>query len=194
VRSNTVNAGTSKGAQPGFKEIARQWWIVVLGVGLALALGLADRSRGAKIVDTTLYSLKEMALVLPPIFIILGLLDVWVPREKMVRFMGEGSGVKGVLLAFLLGAAAAGPLYGAFPVAQVLLRKGASVRNVTILLGSWSTLKIPMLLFELTSMGPRFTLTRMAVDVVGVLLIALLLDRFMTTKDREEIIAKANAA
>lgn len=181
-------------AKPGLAALARQWWIVVLGVGLALALGLADRGRGAKIVDTTLYSLKEMALVLPPIFIILGLLDVWVPREKMVRFMGEGSGVKGVLLAFLLGAAAAGPLYGAFPVAQVLLRKGASMRNVTILLGSWSTLKIPMLLFELTSMGPRFTLTRMAVDVVGVLLIALLLDRLMPAKDKDEIIAKSGGA
>jgi uncharacterized membrane protein YraQ (UPF0718 family) len=179
--------------KPGVKELARQWWILVVGVGVAMVLGLLDLGRGAKIVDTTLYSLKEMALVLPPIFIILGLLDVWVPREKMVKFMGEGSGARGVLLAFLLGAAAAGPLYGAFPVAQVLLRKGASMRNITILLGAWSTLKIPMLLFELANMGARFTLTRMAVDVVGVLLIALALERFMSAKDREEIITKANA-
>lgn len=173
------------------KDILKKWWILAVGLGLALALGLIDRGRGAKIVDTTLVSLKEMLLVLPPIFIILGLLDAWVPREKMIRYMGEGSGAKGVLLAFLLGAAAAGPLYGAFPVAQVLLRKGASVRNITILLGAWSTLKIPLLLFELTSMGARFTLTRMAVDIGGVLVISLLLDRLLTAKDREEIIARA---
>jgi uncharacterized membrane protein YraQ (UPF0718 family) len=42
-----------------------------------------------------------MLLVIPPIFILLGLLDVWVPKEK-VKFMGEGSGLKGVLLAIFL--------------------------------------------------------------------------------------------
>jgi uncharacterized membrane protein YraQ (UPF0718 family) len=194
VKGEAVKGKTAKPGKPGLKELARQWWILVVGVGVALVLGLLDHGRGARIVDTTLYSLREMALVLPPIFILLGLLDVWVPREKMVKFMGEGSGARGALLAFLLGAAAAGPLYGAFPVAQVLLRKGASMRNITILLGAWSTLKIPMLLFELASMGPRFTLTRMAVDIVGVLLIAFLLERFMSAKDRDEIVAKANAS
>ncbi len=182
------------GRKPVIRELAKRWWILLVGAALALGLGLSEPARGSKIIDTTLFSLKEMLLVLPPIFIILGLLDVWVPREKMVRFMGEGSGLKGMLLAILLGAAAAGPLYGAFPVAQVLLRKGASMRNVIILLGAWSTLKIPMLLFELTNMGPRFTLTRLAVDIVGVLLIALVMERFMTAKDREEIVAKANAS
>lgn len=34
---------------------------------------------------------KTMLLVIPPIFILLGLLDVWVPREKMMKFMGPGS-------------------------------------------------------------------------------------------------------
>ena len=65
-----------------------------------------------------------MLLVIPPIFILLGLLDVWVPREKMMRFMGPSSGMKGGVLAFLLGSFAAGPLYGAFPVAAVLDEEG----------------------------------------------------------------------
>ena len=43
-------------------------------------------------------NLLEMASVLPPIFILLGLLDVWVERETMVRYMGEGSGLKGAAL------------------------------------------------------------------------------------------------
>lgn len=146
------------------------------------------RARAAGI---TMSNLKEMLLVLPPIFIILGLLDVWVPREQMIRLMGEGSGLRGILLAFLLGSAAAGPLYAAFPVAQVLLKKGASTRNVFILLGAWSTTKIPMLMFELTKMGARFTLTRLAVDLAGILLIALALERFVSDKDRQEVLAKA---
>jgi len=176
------------------KELAKRWWIFFVAAILALVLGLADHSRGTKIIDVTLSSLKEMLLVLPPIFIILGLLDVWVPREQMIRFMGEGSGAKGILLAVFLGSAAAGPLYGAFPVAQVLLKKGASLRNVVILLGAWSTTKIPMLMFEFANLGARFTLTRLAVDMAGIILIAVLMERFMSEKDREEILAKAQAS
>ncbi len=161
---------------------------------LSLFCGLTNHASGAQAVDITLSNLKEMLLVLPPIFIILGLLDVWVPREQMIKLMGEDSGLMGIVLAFLLGSAAAGPLYAAFPVAQVLLKKGASMRNVLILLGAWSTTKIPMLMFELTSMGARFTVTRLIVDLGGILLIALLMERFMKEKDRDEILAKARGA
>ncbi len=157
-------------------------------------LWIASRQLGEKAVTGTLSSLKEMLFVLPPIFIILGLLDVWVPRERMVKYLGEGSGIRGVLIAFVLGSAAAGPLYGAFPVAQVLLKKGASMRNVLILLGAWSTTKIPMLMFEYANLGARFTFTRLAMDLVGIAAIAWLMDRLLGARDREEIQAKADAA
>jgi uncharacterized membrane protein YraQ (UPF0718 family) len=175
------------------QNIVRNWWILAAALLAAGGVWIFAPDRGPKMAEVTLYSFREMLLVLPPIFIILGLLDVWVPREKMVRFMGEGSGVRGVLLALFLGSAAAGPLYGAFPVAQVLLRKGASIRNVLILIGAWSTTKIPMLMFEYANMGARFTITRLVVDLAGILLIAGLLERVMTVKDREELVAKANA-
>jgi len=173
------------------KNAMKQWWILFVAVLLALGLWLFDRGRGVQMVDVTLYSLKEMLLVLPPIFIILGLLDVWVPREQMIRFMGEDSGLKGIMLAILLGSAAAGPLYAAFPVAQVFLKKGASLRNVLILLGAWSTTKIPMLMFELSNLGARFTVTRLVVDIAGILLIAWIMDRILGQKDRAEIREKA---
>jgi hypothetical protein len=48
-----------------------------------------------------------------------------------------------------------------------------------------------MLMFELTSMGPRFTVTRLIVDLAGILLIALSMEQFMKEKDRDEILAKA---
>ncbi len=37
--------------------------------------------------------------VIPPIFILLGLLDTWVPREKVVNHLGAGSGLRGLSLA-----------------------------------------------------------------------------------------------
>jgi uncharacterized membrane protein YraQ (UPF0718 family) len=181
-------------AKRGRIAAARTWLLLAVTLAATLALWIAKRPLGEKAVTGTLASLKEMLFVLPPIFIILGLLDVWVPREKMVKFLGEGSGIRGTLIAFVLGSAAAGPLYGAFPVAQVLLKKGASMRNVLVLLGAWSTTKIPMLMFEYANLGARFTFTRLAVDLVGIAGIAWLMDRLLGTRDREEIRVKALAS
>jgi hypothetical protein len=83
----------------------------------------------------------------------------------MIRYMGEGSGLKGILLSMFIGSAAAGPLYAAFPVSAVFMKKGVSFSNVMIFIGAWSTTKIPMVLFEFQSLGARFALTRLLVDI-----------------------------
>lgn len=173
------------------KTLLRRYWFFLMtlaGLGVFFLLGA---ERGARAVSVTAYSLKEMALVIPPVFLLLGLLDVWVPRDVMVRFMGPGSGLRGVLLAIVTGSAAAGPLYGAFPVAAVFLRKGASITNVLIFVGAWSTTKIPMFLFELGALGTRFALTRLAVDIPGIILIALVLSSTLTDKDRATLLDSA---
>jgi uncharacterized membrane protein YraQ (UPF0718 family) len=173
------------------KSLLRRYWFFLLtlaALGVFLILG-ADR--GLRALSVTAYSIREMILVIPPVFLLLGLLDVWVPRDAMVRFMGPGAGLKGVVLAIVTGSAAAGPLYGAFPVAAVFLRKGASITNVLIFVGAWSTTKIPMFLFELSALGPRFALTRLAVDIPGIILIALLLSAVLGEKDRSLLLQKA---
>lgn len=128
-----------------------------------------------------------MFFVIPPIFLLLGLLDVWVPRTTMVKYMGEGSGLKGILLAFLIGSAAAGPLYGAFPVAAVFMKKGVKFLNLMVFIGAWSTTKIPMLMFEIESLGLKFALTRLAIDIPGIILIAFLLTKLISKREKEEI-------
>jgi uncharacterized membrane protein YraQ (UPF0718 family) len=158
------------------KTVKRYLFFIVSSLVLLL-IWLLDPGIGAKAMDTVFFSLKEMALVIPPIFILLGLLDVWVPRETMMRTMGEGSGAKGVLLSLFMGSAAAGPLYGAFPVAGVFMKKGAGFMNILIFIGAWSTTKIPMLLFEISALGPRFAFTRLALSLMGIFIIAFLVNK-----------------
>ena len=142
---------------------------------------------GASLIEQS----RTMLLVVPPIFLLLGLMDVWVPREMMMRFMGPGSGIKGSLIAFAVGSAAAGPLYGAFPVAAILMKKGASFTNILIFIGAWSTTKIPMLLFEMKALGFRFALARLAIDIPGIILIALALKAVVPKAEVERLYAAA---
>ena len=157
---------------------------------LALAniiIGLIMPGIGLKSLELTRANLLEMMSVIPPIFILLGLLDVWVDRSTMIRLTGNGSGLKGVLIAFLMGSAAAGPLYAAFPVAGMMLKKGSSLMNVFIFIGAWSTTKIPMLTFEAASLGLPFTLTRLALSVIGILAIALISQKSLNVEQKEEL-------
>lgn len=156
-----------------------------------IGVALWDHPKEIKAIQVIGFSMKEMLLVIPPIFILLGLLDVWVPRETMVKHMGEGSGLKGILLAFFIGSAAAGPLYGAFPVVGVFLKKGVSFTNILIFIGAWSTTKIPMFLFEWSALGSRFALVRLAVDIPGIILIAWVINKMLSTKEKENLYRKA---
>jgi len=102
----------------------------------------------------------EMILFLPLMFVLIGLFDVWVPREKIIHHLGPEAGTMGILWVVLLAMLQAGPLYAAFPVAALLWKKGCSVRNVFVYLGAFSTLKIPMLAFEISFLGLKFSLLR----------------------------------
>lgn len=171
------------------RRYAAVFLIAILFVGfLALYPGFQ-----AKAIDMLAFQTQTMLLVIPPIFILLGLLDVWVPRENMMRLMGPGSGPKGVLLSFLLGSFAAGPLYGAFPVAGVLMKKGASFTNVMVFMGAWSTTKIPMILFESSALGPRFAYSRLAIDVVGIVFIAGAMSATIRKDEIEKCYERAKA-
>ena len=174
----------------------KRYKMVIIAAAALGGLFLFRRSLGIKAAGISLFSFKEMALVIPPIFILLGLLDVWVPRETMVKYMGEESGVRGVILAIVLGSAAAGPLYGAFPVAAVLMKKGAKFSNIMVFIGAWSTTKIPMFLFEISAMGAKFAVTRMLVDIPGIILIGCVLNKIVSEKEKEQLyeVAKEIAA
>ncbi len=156
-----------------------------------LVITLINRQLGIKALLITGNSIKEMLLVIPPIFVLLGLLDVWVPRDTMIKYMGEGSGLKGILLAILIGSAAAGPLYGAFPVAAVFMSKGVKFMNVLVFIGAWSTTKIPMLLFEMAALGNKFAMTRLLVDIPGIILLAFVLSKLVSKKEVEILYEKA---
>ena len=150
-------------------------FLVLFGVNVALLF--LEPSVGQKAFALTGDNVLEMLSFLPPIFVLLGLLDVWVDRETMMKYMGPGSGARGMMLAFILGSAAAGPLYAAFPMAGVMMKKGASMLNVFIFIGAWSTTKIPLIMFETATLGFRFMALRLVFNIAGIFLIALILEK-----------------
>lgn len=175
------------------KKWIKRYRVFIIVLIAMIILTIFNQQLGIKALRITGNSVKEMLLVIPPIFILLGLLDVWVPRETMVKYMGEGSGLKGILLAIFIGSAAAGPLYGAFPVAAVFMKKGVKFMNILIFIGAWSTTKIPMFLFEMAALGPRFAIARLLIDIPGIIIIAYILSKMVSIKEVEQLYENAKA-
>lgn len=169
------------------KAFMKRYRMLLLLILTNIVISLLLPDIGLSSVKITLQSFVEMISVIPPIFILLGLLDVWVDRATMMKYTGKGSGIKGVLIAFFLGSAAAGPLYAAFPVAGVMLKKGSSLFHVFIFIGAWSTTKIPMLTFEAANLGFTFTLTRLALSIVGILIIAATTEKALNQDGQKQI-------
>lgn len=122
-------------------------------------------------------SMIEMISFLPLIFILIGLFDVWIPRGVIEKHLGENSGIKSIVWMILLAMLQAGPLYGAFPVAYMLWKKGTSVRNIFIYIGAFTTMKIPMLSFEIGFLGLKFSLLRTLLSMPVFIIIAFIMQK-----------------
>lgn len=132
------------------------------------------------------YYFKEMLTIMPVILLLTALLNAWVPRETIQKHLGSGSGLRGSLFSLILGSISAGPIYAAFPVSIALLKKGASVTNIVILLSSWAVVKIPMLANEAKFLGPKFMIIRWILTVTTIFITGYITSKFVS---REEILA-----
>ena len=137
-------------------------------VGIAIGIGcsvLFDWEPGRAMTDDFLKNAMQILRALPPVFILIGLFEVWVKRETVERHLGQGSGVRGILWAILLGGTTVGPMLVALPVAASLHRRGAKLAVVFTYVGAAAVCRIPMTVFEATYLGLPFTIIRYAVSI-----------------------------
>ena len=123
--------------------------------------------------------LREAIVILIPVAVMMGLFEVWVPKSLIAQYLGHASGWQGVALAFLFGTLPTGPIYVAFPIAGMLLQKGARPLNIVILLNTWAALKIPQLIVETQFLGATFMLVRLALTVPSAFLIGWLVEKYV---------------
>jgi len=129
---------SKKALKPSFVAIGLYFafvaisWVAQYRPGIQMGLNLLDFA-------------KQMFSILPFVFILIGLFEVWVPRETIEAHMGVESGWKGYLWAVILASPMAGGLYVNLPIAYSLYKKGASWGVVLTFIGAGSLCRIPML-------------------------------------------------
>lgn len=95
-------------------------------------------------------------------FIIAGMIEALIPMEIISRWIGEGSGLRGIFIGTVAGGIMPGGPYVSLPLAGGFLRAGASVGTMVAFLTGWSIWAIGRLPMDIGILGWKFTLVRLA--------------------------------
>jgi uncharacterized membrane protein YraQ (UPF0718 family) len=137
-------------------------------------------SSGIEIGTNLISFLFSMSRILPCAFILIGLFEVWVPREKVEKHFGYQGGLQGYIWAIILAGTMAGGLLVALPVSSALYHKGARLSVIFTFLGASAVVRIPMTLFEASFLGAEFTAIRWIVSVPLIIISSLFLESYLS--------------
>jgi uncharacterized membrane protein YraQ (UPF0718 family) len=107
-------------------------------------------------------------------FLIAGMVQVLVPPEVIVGWMGAGSGFRGILVGTVAGAFTPGGPYVHFPIIAALQNSGAGMGPLAAYITAWALIPIHRtLVWELPFLGHDFVFSRLLVSLLAPIVIGL---------------------
>ena len=156
---------------------------VIMGV-LAIILVSVGYYKGGGEHVLGLKSAMNMTVQILPLvifaFIVAGMVQVLIPHEFLSKWIGKGSGIRGILISTVAGSLTPGGPYVSLPIAAGLLRSGASVGTTVAFLTGWSLWAFGRLPIEVGIMGWKFTLIRMVSTFLFPLIAGLIANRLFS--------------
>lgn len=140
-------------------------------IGVALLLAAVAWSQGGLllVLGGLLNSGQTLLSVIPLLiaaFVVAGLVQVMISQEMIDRWLGSGSGWRGILLACLGGALIPGGPYVYYPIAGALLQSGAGLGVLVSFITAknlWSVTRLP---YEFAILGTQLTLIRFIITLI----------------------------
>jgi uncharacterized membrane protein YraQ (UPF0718 family) len=136
---------------------------IAMGVILAALIGVAIWRGGGSLQKGLTFGGKTFLTTLPLLimaFAIAGLVQILVPREFIVKWLGAGAGYKGIMIATVAGAVTPGGPYVSFPIVASLYKSGASVGTVVAFVTAWSLWAVARFPLEIGLVGPKLAIAR----------------------------------
>jgi uncharacterized membrane protein YraQ (UPF0718 family) len=138
---------------------------------------------GIEIGEIFTHFISDLIKIIPCVFILIGLFEVWVKKETVEKHLGENSSFLSYLWVILLAGTSVGGLYLAFPVAYTLFKKGARLAVIFTYIGAAAVCRIPMTMFEASFLGIKFTVVRIIVSLPLIIISSILLEKNLIRKN-----------
>jgi len=100
------------------------------------------------------------ALLIAASMVFATLLQLLIPKEIIVNYLGASSGWRGILLGAIIGGLTPGSPYAALPFFIGLMKSGAGVPTGVAMVSAWGLYSVGRIPFELAVMGGKFTLVQ----------------------------------
>ena len=134
--------------------------------------------------ERLLYAKEQVAQtfrkVFPYILIGVGIGAVihnWIPENRVVAVLGNGNPF-GVILATLIGIPMYADIFGAIPIAEALLGKGAQLGTLLAFMMGVTTLSLPSLIMLRKAVKPKLLGVFISICTAGIILVGYLFNLF----------------
>lgn len=138
---------------------------IIMGA-LAVILFLIGYMRGEGQHAKGFHAAWKMTVEILPLlifaFIVAGMVQTLLPRDLLSKWVGEESGMRGIIIGTVAGGLTPGGPYVSLPLVGGLLRAGASVGTMVAYITGWSLWAMARLPMEIGILGWKFVLVRLA--------------------------------
>jgi uncharacterized membrane protein YraQ (UPF0718 family) len=151
------------------------FWFLFLGFVITLVVYILNAEKGMIVAKTVYSTFFEVLDIIVAVSIFIGLFQVWVKPQTIVKLLGKGSGIKGFILVCTFPILMGGSLFTVFPLLKALKEKGARTGAIASFITAWGG-KAPLLPLETKFLGWPFALLRLSLVVLFAFVMGILMD------------------
>jgi uncharacterized membrane protein YraQ (UPF0718 family) len=119
----------------GNKPIFNRMFLFPIAVLVVYAiLFLVSPDKAGQAIKSSGNVFLGMLIPLGLVFVIMLLINLFLKPAAVAKFLGKGSGIKGVVLSVVAGIISTGPIYAWYPLLKDLREKGAGESSIAIFL------------------------------------------------------------
>jgi uncharacterized membrane protein YraQ (UPF0718 family) len=156
-------------------KLLRTHWLLLFTALLYLWAFVVSPDRAAQALGDGLSFFLSVVILILAVFSLVGLLQTWIGRDRIVYFLGHESGLKGLLIAALCGTLLLGPPYVIFPLLYEVKKQGARWAVIATVMTCFA-IKLQMLPVEAGFLGWPFTLGRTLIIMIIAIPTGLLIE------------------
>ncbi|HOL16981.1 MAG TPA: permease [Bacillota bacterium] len=149
--------------------------LLILSLMAAILLYIAYRQ--GKHMEGLREAKKMFVNVLPLLllaFVMVGFINLLLPKELLQSWLGAGSGWKGLVTGSLIGSLIQGGPYAFFPMFDAVFRDSVSTGTAVAMITAWGMINVGHLPYEFTFLGSRFVALKYGIYISVPVLAGLL--------------------
>ena len=131
--------------------------LAVVLVGWSVFSGQNHQVTGLKLAWQMIVQTLPLLIL---VFIVAGMMQTMMPKDMIASWIGEKSGLRGIMIGSVAGVFIPGGPMLALPMLGGIMRSGAGIGTLVAMMTSWSLISISKVLMEVGILGWRFSFMR----------------------------------